>query len=98
MPARKPSPQISGSKAKDCRGRRFCLRQFHACLCLLRSSLDNKPLNGSLPACAQVHDDLLRLSMSSAIMHLSRIFFFDEMGGADLCSALRNPHHHLTAA
>ena len=30
-------------------------------------------------------------------MHLSRIFFFDEMGGADLCSALRNPHH-LTAA
>ena len=38
-----------------------------------------------------MHDDLLRLSMSSAIMHLSRIFFFDEMGGADLCSALRNP-------
>ena len=29
-----------------------------------------------------MHDDLLRLSMSSAIMHLSRIFFFDEMGGA----------------
>ena len=34
--------------------------------------------------------------MSSAIMHLSRIFFFDEMGGADLCSALRNPPPETT--
>ncbi len=25
---------------------------IYACLCLLRSSLDNKPLNGSLSACA----------------------------------------------
>jgi len=40
-------------------------------------------------AAEEARDDLLRLSMSAGILRLSRIFFFDEMGGSDLSGALR---------
>ena len=37
----------------------------------------------------EIHDDLLRLTMSSAILHLCRVFFFDDLSG-DLSAALRD--------